>query len=116
MAQDGSKTTTVYVKVKTAAAEVAVELGKLASATNVTIDNSGKTVTVNAVGVDVSVAELKAVLTITGAEGNTFDIVKDASLGGTVSASDSEKLVTGMQVVATSAETGAEVAWTITKN
>ena len=114
--EDKSETTTVYVKVKTAAAEASVELGTVSGTANVTVDNSAKTVTVNAVGTDVTVAELKAVLTIDGAKGNAFDIVKDATLGGTVSVADGEKLVTGMKVVAVSAETDATVTWTITKN
>ena len=110
--EDKTKTESVIVNVKTADAEVAVNLDKAASATAVDIGEDTLTVTL-AEGATVKVGELKAVLKITGAA-NGFDIVKDAALGGTVSAADTDVVASGMKIVAESAETGADVEWTIT--
>ena len=116
--EDGSNTTTVKVNLSAATEVVAVELGlKDNDAHNkVAINNGNHTVTL-AQGTSVTVAQLKAVLKITGAA-NGFDIVKtqDKPLGGTevVPAADTDIVATGMKVVAKSAETKADVEWTIT--
>lgn len=119
--EDGTNTTTKVIKV-VAATEVVPTLTADASATSVTITKNPTAGTYNdgavtlAQGTSCTVADLKAVLTLDYASSNEIVVMKTGNLGGLVKAADSDTVVTGMKIVANSAETGDECTWTITIN
>ena len=118
--QDDTKSVEKVIKVVAVADEVVPELAKADSATAITTLTNPKSsdtdsgVITLANGTNCTVAELKAVLTLTGAKSDEIIVKKTGSLGGLVTANDDEKVVDGMKIVAISNETNVEYSWNIT--